>query len=220
MYIIKRLDIKKANRVIRVKKVEVMKKVIGYIRVSSDKQSGKRQETDILSFAFEKGLTITGIESEIVSSRKQDRKIFTLIDSLKKGDVLLITELSRLGRSIIDISEITSKAIKKGIEIKIVDKASEIKEINDSIQSQTLIFALGLSAQIERDFISERTKSALRQRRKEGVILGRPKGSSVMKGKEEQLKKYIDMGLNKSAISKLLEVSRGSLYKYLEENKL
>lgn len=201
-------------------KGEREKRVVGYVRVSTDKQDWERQKSDINNFAQKNKMLVNEFVNEVISSRKKDREIFSLIDNLKSGDILIVTELSRLGRSMSEVNKISIQAREQGLKIMIASDSSFVKVIDDSPVSQLLVSMLAFTAQLERDYISERTKSALRQRKKDGVILGRPKGSNVMKGKEEQLKKYLKMGINKSAISKLLEVSRGSLYKYLEENKL
>lgn len=190
-------------------------RITGYCRVSTKDQEASRQESDLKIYAQDNKMMIDDFVIETVSSKKKDRKIFSLIETLQKNDVLLVTELSRLGRSIIEVQELTSKAIGRGVVIKITSPSSAIDKIDGSIQSQTMLFALSLSAQLERDFISERTKSALQQKKREGIILGRPIGQTAIKGKEDMINNYLEMGLNKSAIAKLIGVSRGTLYKYI-----
>jgi len=184
-------------------------KVIGYARVSTDKQEAERQKRDIYEFAEKEDLAVNKIIVETISSKKTDREIYRVIDSMSKGDILIVTELSRLARSMIELNKITGSAIEKGIVIKVVVGGHVI---DDSITSQTLVFALGLSAQIERDMISERTTSALKAKKEQGVKLGRPlgKGGKVDEAikesglSEEKIFDYIKAGLKSEAIGRLL----------------
>jgi len=183
--------------------------VIGYARISTDKQELDRQKKDIYEFAEKQGLAVNKIFNETISSKKADREIYKVIDSMSKGDILLVTELSRLARSMIELNKITGEAIEKGIIIKVVVGGYTI---DNSITSQALVFAFGISAQIERDMISERTKSALKAKQAQGVTLGRPvgKGGKVddaMKAtgiSESELLNYIKVGLKADAIGKML----------------
>jgi len=187
----------------------VEKQVIGYSRISFDKQEEERQKLDIYEYAEKNSLAVTKFITESISSRKNNREIYNVIDSMGKGDILIVTELSRLARSMVELNSITSDAIKKGIVIRVVVGGYVV---DDSIQSQTLVFAFGISAQIERDLISERTKSALRAKKAQGVTLGRPvgKGGKVDKAiiesnlTEGQILDYIKAGLKAEAIGKLL----------------
>jgi len=147
-------------------------KVYGYARISTDKQDLDRQQKDIFTYAAKHGLTAPQITTETISSRNGDRQIFPLIDSLEKGDILVVTELSRLARSMIELNGMIADVLKKGASIHVTTG----KPVDASIESQCLVFALGLVAQIERNMISERTKSALKARKAEGVKLGRPEG--------------------------------------------
>jgi len=154
---------------------------------------------------------------ETVSSRKEKREVYQVVESLKAGDILVVTELSRLARSAIELDEICAKVIRAGATLK---SLSPDFTVDGSIQGQTMKFAIGISAQMERDFISERTKSALKARKAEGVKLGRPKGQSKLNERRGEIEKYLGLGINKSAIAKLLGCSRSALLNWLASNKL
>ena len=191
-----------------------MNKIIGYARISTDKQEADRQKLDIYEFAESQGLAITRFVIETISSKKAEREIYNVIDSMSKGDILIVTELSRLARSMMELNGIVSKIIneKKGRLFVTTGLVNGITEVNDSIESNAILFALGISAQIERNMISERTKSALKAKKAQGVTLGRPvgKGGKVddaMKEHgitEDKLMDYIKAGLKAEAIGKLL----------------
>ena len=201
------------------KAIKVSKKTIGYLRVSTDKQSAKRQKSDILEYANEKKLGNVEIVSEIISSRKADREIYSLIERLGKGDKIIITELSRIGRSMKEINYIVSHSQKKGISIYVQNQ--DLK-IDNTIQAQAIVFALSLSAQIERDLISERTKSALRERKKMGIKLGRPVGKGQKLEKYFKInplekEKYIllrNAGLSYNKIAKSIGMSQVQVAQY------
>jgi len=191
-----------------------MKQVIGYARISTDKQEAERQELDIRRFAESNGTPVTRFVTETISSKKAEREVYTVIDSMGKGDILIVTELSRLARSMMELNGIIAKVIndKKGRLFVTTGLVNGITEVNDSIESNAILFALGISAQIERNMISERTKSALKARKAQGVTLGRPvgKGGKVDKAilesnlTEGQILDYIKAGLKAEAIAKLL----------------
>jgi len=150
-------------------------KVYGYARISTNGQDADRQQKDIFEYAAKHGLTAPTITTETISSRNGDRQVFALIDGLQKGDVLIVTELSRLARSMMELNEMIAAVLKKGASIHVESNGKKIDN-GDDIETQCMIFALGLASQIERDMISERTKSALKARKAEGVKLGRPQG--------------------------------------------
>ena len=192
-------------------------KVIGYARVSTDKQDVERQKLDIMAYCEKEGVPLEKIVVETVSSRKATREVYKVVDSLRAGDILVVTELSRLARSAIELDEICAKVIRAGASLK---SLSPECVVDGSILGQTMKFALGISAQLERDFISERTKSALKARKAEGVTLGRPKGQSKLNERRGEIEKYLGLGINKSAIAKLLGCSRSALLNWLASNKL
>lgn len=190
--------------------------VYGYARVSTDKQEADRQELDIRRYAEAKGLDSVKVITEKISSKKKDRRIFFLLNTLVTGDVLIVTELSRLARSMIELNGMIAQAIEAGVKIMVVDRDMIIDE---SIQSQAIVFALGIGAQVERDMISQRTKSALRARKEAGVILGRPSGSSKLNDRADEIDKYLKLKVNKADIAKILGCNRGTLYAWLDANR-
>ena len=192
-------------------------KVIGYARVSTDKQDAERQKLDIMAYCEKAGRPLSGVVVETVSSRKEKREVYQVVESLKAGDILVVTELSRLARSAIELDEICAKVIRAGATLK---SLTPDFTVDGSIQGQTMKFAIGISAQMERDFISERTKSALKARKAEGVTLGRPRGQSKLDERRDEIEKYLGLGINKSAIAKLLGCSRSALLNWLASNKL
>ena len=193
--------------------------VYGYARVSTDKQDADRQELDLRRYAEAEGLGAVKIVRETVSSRKADREVYPLIERMKAGDVLLVTELSRLGRSVIEINGIISDVVRRGAALRVVSGALAGQAIDGSIQAQALVFALGLSAQVERDLISERTASALRARKAQGVKLGRPVGSSRLNDRAEEIDKYLSLGVDKANIARIIGCQRATLYAWLKARK-
>jgi DNA invertase Pin-like site-specific DNA recombinase len=148
----------------------------------------------------------------------EDREIYKIINEMKKDDILIVTELSRIARSMSEINEITSIAIRKGIIIRVI---SGDRIIDNSIQSQSLTFAIGMSAQIERDLISERTKSALKEAKNRGVKMGRPKKSGIkLEGREKEIKEMLKNGASKSYIARALSVNRITVDKFIKDNAL
>lgn len=199
-------------------------KVIGYARISTDKQELDRQKKDIYEFAEKQGLAVNKIFNETISSKKTVREIYSIINDMSKGDILIVTELSRLARSMIELNKITGEAIEKGIIIKVVVGGYTI---DDSIASQAMVFAFGISAQIERDMISERTKSALKAKQEQGVTLGRPVGKGGKMDKaikesglsEEKILDYIQAGLKADAIAKLLKINVRTVRAWMDTHK-
>lgn len=146
--------------------------VIGYARVSTDKQDADRQRLDIQAYCEAQGLALSRVIVETVSSRKAEREVYAVVAGLRAGDALIVTELSRLARSMIELNGIIAQILMKGASLRVVSG----QVVDESIGSQSLVFALGIAAQVERDMISERTTSALRARKAAGVKLGRPAG--------------------------------------------
>lgn len=150
--------------------------VAAYLRVSTGRQHLGNQQEEIRKFAAAKNLTVDCWITEVISGKTKgkDRKLGTLLRRLKPGDVLIVTELSRLSRTLTDIMAIMGRCLEKKITLY---STKDGYAFDDSINSKVLCFAFGLVAEIERNLISMRTKEALALRKAEGVQLGRPKGS-------------------------------------------
>src|SRR5947208_14612334 len=181
--------------------------IYGYIRVSTDKQTTQNQRFEILKFADEKKLSIDRWIEETISSTKKlsDRKLGALIERMREEDILIVSELSRLGRSLLEVMSILHTLMEKNVK---VFTTKERYELGNNISSKVLAFAFSLSAEIERSMISSRTKEALARKKSEGKRLGRPKGklSAVTKlsGKEEAIKELLQKNISQSAIARIL----------------
>jgi DNA invertase Pin-like site-specific DNA recombinase len=196
--------------------------IYGYIRVSTDKQTVENQRFEINNFACKENIIIDRWIEETISGTKEveKRKLGKLMKTLKSGDTLICAELSRLGRSLLMIMSILHYCMKHDIQVWTI---KDNFRLGKDIQSQVLAFAFGLSAQIERDLISMRTREALARKRSEGVILGRPKGRKSTKtkltGNEAQIKSLLDKGVSKSAIGRILGVHRLTVATFIENEK-
>ncbi|MEQ9120355.1 recombinase family protein, partial [Fulvivirga sp.] len=153
-----------------------------YIRVSSDKQTVDNQRFTILKYCDEKKLVIDQWIEETASGAKkvENRKLGDVLGKMSKGDLLIVSELSRLGRNLMEVMTILNECMSRDTRVHAV---TERYELGDNINSKVLAFAFSLSAEIERNLISQRTKEALSKKKKEGVKLGRPKGSLSSKTK-------------------------------------
>lgn len=208
------------------KKGDKGKQAVGYIRVSTDKQEVDNQRAAINEAAASEGLKVIFTEEQI-SSRKEDRQIYKVIESLKPGDTLIVYELSRLARSIGEIFSILEQIKKKKASVWVLKPEIRTGGKND-LQSSLLVFAFSVAAQVERDLISERTKNALRARKEAGVKLGRPKGKGrkVAEAAEaagiklEQLQEWYKLGMNITNISRALKLDRRTVGAWLKDNGL
>lgn len=197
--------------------------IYGYIRVSSDKQNTENQRFEILKFADSKKFKVNTWLEETVSSTKklEKRKLNSLIKSLKKNDVLIVSELSRLGRSLMEIMTILNSLMEKNVRVFAI---KEGYELGNNINSKVLAFAFGLSAEIERQLISQRTKEALARKKSEGKKLGRPKGSlskeTKLTGKEKVIQELMKKRVPVTAIARILEVNRLTLNNFIKSRNL
>ena len=198
-----------------------MPKTYAYIRVSTNKQDLENQKFAILEYANKKKLGNVEFIEEAVSGRIswKNRKLKDLIDNLQSGDNLIVAELSRLGRSMLEIMELLSILLRKGVNVYVVKGNYELK---DNIQSKVLTFAFSLAAEIERELISQRTKEALAKRKAEGKKLGRPKGSysSKLDDKKEYIKELLDKGVSIASIAKILGVHYHTVRNYVKRRIL
>lgn len=197
--------------------------IFGYIRVSTDKQTVENQRFEIINYCNCNGYSVDDWIEETITGTKSysKRALGLLLKKVQKGDYIICAELSRLGRNLFMIMEILNICMQKEC---IVLTIKDGYKLGDDIQSKVLAFAFGLSAEIERNLISQRTKEALAKKRADGIILGRPVGrkSSVTKltGKEEIIEKLLCKGIKKVKIAKKLKVHRNTLSKFIIEHKL
>ncbi len=187
----------------------------GYIRVSTDRQTVQNQKFEISEFALCNNLKIDKWIEETVSGTKspENRLLGSLLKNAEKSDLIICSELSRLGRSLFMIMSILNLLMEKGARVWTV---KEGYRLGDDIQSKVLAFAFGLSAEIERNLISQRTKEALAARKAAGKKLGRKKGQRVhrlLDGYEPYVKIMRSWGLSENFISKKFGVSRTILRK-------
>ena len=189
--------------------------IYGYIRVSSDKQTVENQRFEINNFCERYKLVIDGWIEETISGMKSynKRELGRLLLQIQKDDLIICAELSRLGRNLFMIMEILNICMTKECRVWTI---KDNYRLGDDIQSKVLAFAFGLSAEIERNLISQRTKEALARKKAEGIVLGRPKGRKNKKhklmGKNEIITEMLREGISKSTIAKKLGVSRNTLY--------
>ncbi|MCM1330695.1 MAG: master DNA invertase Mpi family serine-type recombinase [Ruminococcus sp.] len=195
----------------------------GYIRVSSDKQTVENQRFEIENFAKQNGFKIDGWIEETISGTKSydKRQLGKLLNKVKKDDLIICAELSRLGRNLFMIMEILNICMTKECKVWTI---KDNYRLGEDIQSKVLAFAFGLSAEIERNLISQRTKEALARKRAEGVVLGRPKGrkSSHVKlsGKEETIRVLRQQNVSKCEIARIFGVHRMTVDTFIKENHL
>lgn len=185
--------------------------IVAYLRVSTSKQHLSNQQDEIERFAHSKSITVNRWVTEIVSGKKnkKERKLGSVLKKLKEGDTLIVTELSRLSRTLTDIMAIMGQCLEKKITLY---STKDGYAFDNSINSKVLCFAFGLVAEIERNLISMRTREALALRKAEGVILGRRKGSyTKLKILMDNRKEVIDMlqsGKTIASICRHFDVSR------------
>ncbi len=153
--------------------------VICYMRVSTDEQSTESQELVLRRYASSNDLKIDEVISETISSRKEDRLIYKLIESLEPKSTLLVTKLDRLGRGTYDVLNIIESLKAKDIKLIVIEDNIIVDANNTSAIAKMTLTILSAFSQLERDFISERTKTSLHALKAKGVKLGRKKGAIV-----------------------------------------
>lgn len=192
--------------------------VVAYLRVSTEKQFLENQKEEIVRFAEKNGLEINKWYMETVSGKvsSKDRKLAGLLDKMQAGDCLIVTEISRLSRTLFEIMTILNSCIKRGV---VLYSTKEGYVFQDDINSKVLGFAFGLMAEIERNLISLRTKEALARRRKEGKHLGRKKGNmpkmNILQEHKRQLVKDHERGKSCAALARQMGVSRTTMFRFL-----
>ena len=192
----------------------------GYIRVSSDKQTVENQRFEINEFCKRNNIVINGWIEETISGTKSytKRELGLLLKKAQKDDLIICAELSRLGRNLFMIMEILNLCMTKECKVWTI---KDNYRLGDDIQSKVLAFAFGLSAEIERNLISQRTKEALARKKSEGVVLGRPKGAKTRQEKYKLHKRHrlidelLHAGISKRKIAQICKVDRNTLARYI-----
>lgn len=193
--------------------------IIGYIRVSSNKQTLEHQRFEIQNFARREKLKIDKWVEETISSRRplSKRKISEVMQMAKDKDIIIACEISRFGRSISEVLHILEVFLNKGCQVWTI---KENYKLGNNMQSKIVACIFGLAAEIERTLISERTKSSLANIRASGKKLGRPMKSENKKLKlsknQEKIKLLLGEGFSKSKIARMMGVQRTTLRRFIE----
>lgn len=199
--------------------------IYGYLRVSSDKQDYNNQKVGVDDLARHNGWTIDkyilddGVSGTVDAKKRNLGK--QLLPHLKEGDIIICSELSRLGRKLLMVMTLLQYIMEKKATVYTV---KDNFVLGDNIQAMVLAFAFGLAAQIERDMISQRTKEALARKRAEGVILGRPVGRKTdpkkhkLYNKRDLIQGLLNEGISQRKIAKIVKVDRNTLARYIKNN--
>ncbi|MGR6841749.1 recombinase family protein [Aliivibrio wodanis] len=193
-----------------------------YLRVSTDAQDVQNQKHGILEYANQMGICdIQFVEDTLSGTKKwKKRRLAKLLEGMGAGDTIMFSEISRIARSTLQVLEVLELCLYKSINVFII---KQNMRLDGSMQSKIIATVLGLAAEIERDFISIRTKEALDAKRKLGIIGGRPKGPAKnlkLDKQKEKITEYLLMGLSQASIAKLLEVSASTLSDYVRRHQL
>jgi len=193
---------------------------IGYIRVSSNKQTLDHQHFEIKNFALKEGIMIDVWIEEKISSRKalEKRKLWEVLNNLQENDILITCEISRLGRSLLEVMKILETCLNKNCQVWTL---KENYRLGNDIQSKVLAFAFGLAAEIERNLISQRTKASLANIKASGKKLGRPiAAQSKMLKLSKNVKRLRDLwesGVSKAEIARILKVHRSTVCHFINK---
>ena len=196
--------------------------IYGYIRVSSDKQTVENQRFEINNFCKKEKLVINDWIEETISGTKNytKRQLGNLLKKVHKDDIIICSELSRLGRNLFMIMEILNICMTKECRVWTI---KDNYRLGDDIQSKVLAFAFGLSAEIERNLISQRTKEALARKKAEGIVLGRPKGRKSapekykLHGKKYLIEELLNAKISKRQIAQICKADRNTLYRFIKQ---
>jgi DNA invertase Pin-like site-specific DNA recombinase len=193
--------------------------VYGYIRVSTDKQTVDNQRFEIERFCLQNKIAIDQwIEETISGAQSPEKRLLgSLLADVRADDLIICSELSRLGRSLFMVMSILNRLMINGVRIWTI---KDNYRLGDSIEAKILAFSFALSAEIERGLISQRTKEALARRKAEGLPLGRPPGSRSarlkLSGREAEIKDLLDRKVPKSAIARRFGVSRKTVISFVK----
>jgi len=194
--------------------------IYGYIRVSTDKQTVENQRFEINNFCKKNNMIVNNwIEETISGTKTYDKRLLgQLLKDVNAGDLIICAELSRLGRNLFMIMEILNICMRKECKVWTI---KDNYRLGDDIQSKVLAFAFGLSAEIERNLISQRTKEALARKRMDGVILGRPLGSNSKRvkltGHEDEIRDLLERKVSKCEIARIFGVDRMTVASFIKD---
>ncbi|CAK0745701.1 putative DNA-invertase from lambdoid prophage Rac [uncultured Gammaproteobacteria bacterium] len=203
------------------KAVQPTRKTVAYLRVSTLDQDIGKNKTDILYFANHHDLGKVDFVEEIASGRKpwRERQIAQVLEDLRAGDAIIVAELSRLGRSMLECMEILALATRKSIRVYAVKGSWQL---NDSIQSKIIAMAFAMAAEIERDLISQRTREALRFKKQQGIALGRPKGpgKSKLDPFRPEIESLLANGSTQKFVAQRYHTTQANLHNWLKKHGL
>ena len=196
-----------------------MSRTVAYLRVSTDKQELEKNKAQIRELADRLGFGMPEWIEEVASSRIhwKSRKIGEIVDSLGKGDRILVSEMSRLGRSMMEIMTILNTCLEKSIAVHAVKGEWSL---NGTIQSKVMAMAFSIAAEIERDLISKRTKEALAARKLSGVILGRPAGKSKLDIHVLEIEDMLRQGVSQKYIATRMRCMESTLSLWMKRKGL
>jgi DNA invertase Pin-like site-specific DNA recombinase len=199
-------------------------RTIAYIRVSTGSQDLDSQRLAILDYAHRQGLTVdTFVEAQVSSRRAAARRgLDAVLEQVQPGDLIVVSELSRLGRSVGQIIQLVDCLMKQRVQLVAIKEHIQLNGTQD-IQTKVMITMFGLFAEIERDLIAERTKEGLAAARAKGRLPGRPKGvlgTSKLTGREAEIQTLLAKTVSKASIAKIMGVSRSTLQHFLQSRRL
>lgn len=192
-------------------------KVMAYLRVSREKQDLDNQRFTVAEFCKAKGLALESVYTDAKSGKLswRQRDLAKLLDDMQPGDVLVTPEVSRVSRSLQDIFDFLAEAARREIVVHVI---SLNLTVDGTLQSTVLVTAFGLAAEIERAFISQRTKDALQSRKSKGVILGRPKGrsndSTIVTRRQSEIDNLIRLDVSSAAIARVIGCHAETIRRY------
>jgi len=193
-----------------------------YLRVSTDMQDVENQKLGVLEYCNAQKLTPITFVEETKSSRLSwaERGIGQILKQAQAGDTIIVAEISRMARSTLQVLNILETAATKGCSVHIVKNGMVM---DGSMQATITATILGLAAQIEREFLSLRTREALAHRKSQGLPLGRPRGQAKqvkLDIHQKEILVYLDKGVSKRSIARILDCSPSTLYSWLKRKKI
>lgn len=198
-----------------------MPQVFAYLRVSTDAQDVANQRHGVTRYCAEKQLFAPAFVEDTASGKTdwRTRPLGKIIERAQRGDVIVVSEVSRLARNTLQVLEIGRACMAQGVHLHVAKNGIVF---DDSMQSKIVATVLGLVAEIERDFISSRTKEALAKRKADGIQLGRPKGQAeqlALDKHADKIDSYLASGISKATIAKIIDTTPATLYKWLHARR-